>query len=467
MKKQTASVIFFCLFAFVYLGQIGCANIIPPGGGPRDSLPPILITALPKDSTLNFNSNKIVLTFNEFVEVRELTENLVVSPLPKNNPIVDFKLRTVTIKLKDSLVPNTTYTIDFGNSIKDVNEGNAAKNFMYVFSTGNVIDNNSFSGKVIVAETGLIDSTIIAALYKNTNDTAIITQRPNYIAKLQGDGSFKFVNLPIGNFKLYVINNSYSKKYDDSTQLFAFYDSLINIGSTTSQPTLYAFQEAKKNTLPTAVATSTKAPTTEKEKQLKYATSLEQGKQDILDTTLTLSFNRKIKNLDVDKIALYDTNYKKISNYNIELDSTKQSLFIHKKWVEKFFFYLVLQKDCVVDTTNTSLTKTDTLKFSTKNENEYGSVKIRFNNIDTAKHHVLLIYKEGKLFETVKITQPEWIRKLYYTGEFDLKILTDTNNNGIWDTGNYKQKKQPEVIKPLSKKLSVRANWENETEITL
>jgi hypothetical protein len=157
----------------------------------------------------------------------------------------------------------------------------------------------------------------------------------------------------------------------------------------------------------------------------------------------------------------------KISNYNIELDSTKQSLFIHKKWIEKSFFYLVLQKDCVVDTTNTSLTKSDTLKFSTKNENEYGSVKIRFNNIDTSKHHILLIYKEGKLFETVKITQPEWIRKLYYTGEFDLKILIDTNNNGIWDTGNYKQKKQPEVIKPLSKKLSVRANWENETEITL
>jgi hypothetical protein len=219
MKKELFLLYHFvCLLLLTY--KMGCANIILRWS--RDSLPPILITAFTKDSALNFNSNKIVLTFNEFVEVRELTENLVVSPLPKNNPIVDFKLRTVTIKLKDSLVPNTTYTIDFGNSVKDVNEGNAVKNFTYVFSTGNIIDNNSFSGKVIVAETGLIDSTIIAALYKNTNDTAVTTQRPNYIAKLQGDGSFKFINLPIGNFKLYVINNSYSKKYDDSTQLFAF-----------------------------------------------------------------------------------------------------------------------------------------------------------------------------------------------------------------------------------------------------
>lgn len=467
MKKLVVTVITFCLFAFMYFGQIGCANIIPPGGGPRDSLPPVLITSLPKDSSLNFNSNKIVLTFNEFVEVKEITENLVVSPLPKNNPIVDYKLRTVTIKLKDTLMPNTTYTLDFGNSIKDVNEGNAVKNFMYVFSTGSVIDYNSFSGKAIVAETGLSDSTLIAALYKNTNDTAVIKQRPNYIAKLQGDGSFKFVNLPVGDFKLYVMSNSYSKKYDDSTQLFAFYDSVISMSSNTNSPTLYAYQEAKKTTPSPAASNTNKTPTTEKEKQLKFATSLEQGKQDILDSTLTLSFNRKIKNVDTEKIILYDTNFKKITNYHIVLDSTKQSLFIHKKWTEKSFFYLVLQKDCVIDTTNITLTKTDTLKFSTKNENEYGSVKIKFNNVDTAKHHVLLIYKEGKLFESVKITQPTWVQKLYYTGEFDLKILTDTNNNGSWDTGNYKLKKQPEVVKPLTKKLAVRANWENETEITL
>src|SRR5688572_27013821 len=79
----------------------GCANIIPPGGGPRDSLPPVLMNITPRDSATNFAGGKIVLTFNEFVEVNNLQENLVVSPLPKILPIVDAHLRTVTIRIKD------------------------------------------------------------------------------------------------------------------------------------------------------------------------------------------------------------------------------------------------------------------------------------------------------------------------------------------------------------------------------
>jgi hypothetical protein len=77
----------------------GCANIIPPTGGPRDSLPPVLVSAVPKDSTLNFNTNKIVLTFDEYVQLdNNITENLVVSPNPDNAPLVENKLKTVTVQ---------------------------------------------------------------------------------------------------------------------------------------------------------------------------------------------------------------------------------------------------------------------------------------------------------------------------------------------------------------------------------
>ena len=114
----------------------------------------------------------------------------------KNNPLIEYKLKNVTIKLKDSLEANTTYTINFGKSIRDVNEGNEAKNFTYTFSTGNSIDSNTLSGKIILAEDGKIDSTLIAILHRNTNDTAIYKTKPRYIAKLKGDGSFTFKNLP-------------------------------------------------------------------------------------------------------------------------------------------------------------------------------------------------------------------------------------------------------------------------------
>ena len=96
--------------------------------------------AFPKDSSINFNSKKITLTFDEYVEAREMQQNLLVNPVPVNQPIVDYKLRNVYVTLKDSLEPNTTYTINFGNAIKDVNEGNIAKNHSYIFSTGKTID---------------------------------------------------------------------------------------------------------------------------------------------------------------------------------------------------------------------------------------------------------------------------------------------------------------------------------------
>lgn len=462
MNKLVKFFIYISFITILYCSQIGCANIIPPGGGPRDTLPPVLVNATPKDSSLNSTATKITLSFNEYIELKDITQNLIVSPLPKNSPIVEHKLKTITIKLKDSLEANTTYSLNFGNSIVDINENNPFKNFTYVFSTGKNIDSNSLSGKVMVAETGLIDSTLIAVLYRNLNDTAVVKERPRYIAKLKGDGTFIFNNLPAGNYNLFAMNNSYTKKYDDSTQLFGFLDSAIEVGKTLTASTIYTFQEAKK-IVPTPP--STVKPDTDK--NLKYTTSLESGRQDILDSSLTFNFSRKIKSIDTSKIGLYDTNYKKLNSYKIVKDSNQQIMHFITAWKPKTTYYLILQRDAVLDTINAKIAKTDTLKFITKSEADYGSVKIRFNKIDSNEHKVLLIYKESKLYESIKITQKEIVKKLYQPGEYELKILIDKNKNGIWDTGNYKQKKQPEIIQLVDKKLSVRPNWDNETDIIL
>ena len=138
----------------------GCANIIPPTGGPRDSIPPLLVAVTPKDSSENFNAKKVTFYFNEFVVVDNVHDNLVVSPVPKQEPLIEYKLRTVTIKIKDTLEENTTYAYDFGNAIKDNNEGNILKNFTYVFSTGAHIDSLELSGQVLIAQTGGASYTI-------------------------------------------------------------------------------------------------------------------------------------------------------------------------------------------------------------------------------------------------------------------------------------------------------------------
>jgi len=444
------------------MSQTGCANMIPPSGGVRDTIPPRLITAIPRDSSKNITINKIVLTFDEYVEVKEITENIVVSPLPKNNPLIEYKLKNVTIKLKDSLEANTTYTINFGKSIRDVNEGNEAKNFTYTFSTGNSIDSNTLSGKIILAEDGKIDSTLIAILHRNTNDTAIYKTKPRYIAKLKGDGSFTFKNLPEGQFALFALPNDYSKKYDDSTKLFAFTDSIISINKNTSPITLYAFQEAKKKPIISASTT-----TNDRDKKLRYQLDLASGKQDILNDTFSLEFNKKIKIFDSLKMMLCDTSYKRITNYSIIKDSLKNKINIIYKWQPNSQYKLLIQKDAVTDTTNSLLPKNDTIKFSTKKLEDYGSIKINFNKIDTSKNPVLQIIKDNKLIESIKISEKVLTRKLFNPGEYELRILLDKNNNGIWDAGNYKQKQQPEIVNPIKQRLGVRANWENEIDIIL
>ncbi|MES1160581.1 MAG: Ig-like domain-containing protein, partial [Bacteroidota bacterium] len=133
------------------LSNTGCANIVPPLGGPRDTLPPRLLAVTPHDSAKQFNANKIVFNFDEYIDPKDVRTELIVSPVPKVEPIVDAKLRTLTVRLKDTLEPNTTYSLNFGKAIRDVNEGNILKNFTYVFSTGDHIDGGEFAGSIILA----------------------------------------------------------------------------------------------------------------------------------------------------------------------------------------------------------------------------------------------------------------------------------------------------------------------------
>jgi hypothetical protein len=203
-----SALVIACFSLLLILLHTGCANIIPPGGGPRDSLPPVLITATPKDSSTHFNSNKITFIFNEYVTVDNPQENLVVSPNPTNPPVIESKLRTVTIRLKDSLKPNTTYALFFGNALKDVNEGNSDPNFDYVFSTGAELDENTITGNVVLAETGKVDSTLLVVLHRSTADSAVANEKPDYYTKLDSKGNFTFKYLPKETFAIYAVPNS-------------------------------------------------------------------------------------------------------------------------------------------------------------------------------------------------------------------------------------------------------------------
>jgi hypothetical protein len=471
--KQYSFLIVIILFLIETQVQISCANIIPPGGGPKDTLPPVLIKANPADSTLHFNSNKIILTFNEYIQLdNTIQTELVVSPNPIQMPYVEGRLQTVTVRLKDSLLPNTTYSINFGNAVKDVNEANPYKNFTYVFSTGNTIANGTLGGKVQLAETGSIDSTLIVVLHKDLNDSAIKKERTLYYTHLDSAGRFRFLYLAEGRYAVYALPNDYSKKYDDSTKLFAFLNDPVTVDSTSPQQLLlYAYNEYKPDKNfgnPSVSATNipNKKKPTDTAKAITYTTNLQRAQQDLLGN-FVIKFLKPLAHFDSAKISLSDTNYHQVTGYSIAADTSLTTFQLQYPWKEDQFFKLVIQKDAFTDSAGFTLAKNDTISFRTNSEVMYGSIRLRFTNLELARNPVLQLIQNNIIVDSVPLTQTEFYRRLYKPGDYDMRILYDADKNVTWTPGNFELKKQPEIVIRIPRKLTIKPNWDNEVNVNL
>jgi hypothetical protein len=465
MKRSVTHVSLLVLVALRMIVLSSCANIIPPGGGDIDKLPPRLVMALPRDSSRNVTTQNVTLVFDEYVTLDNVLSNLIISPTLKYIPQVDSKLRNVTIRIKDTLDPNTTYLFDFGDAVKDVNEGNIARGLKYVFSTGSTIDFNTYSGKVVLAETGKIDSNLIVMLHRNLSDSAVAKEKPRYYTRLNGNGEFTFYNLPPGEFAVYALSKGvYNNVYRDTSNLFAFLNTPVRIGSATRQDTLYAYQGARKEV---SQSQSTLKLPNKDDKRLRYTTDFDNGQQDILND-LHLSFLKKLATFDSSKIVLYDTGFRRLNGYGILLDSTKTSITLKYPWKEATAYQVIIAKDAVADSLGNTLTKADTLRFFSKKEADYGSIRIRFTNLDLSKNPVLQFTQSERVVDSFPLSSGDFARKMYRPGTYDLRILYDTNKNGVWDPGNFfRNRRQPEIVRSIPRQLVIRANWDNEVTITL
>jgi uncharacterized protein (DUF2141 family) len=393
------------------------------------------------------------------VNLKETQSNVLISPFPKKSPSIDYKLKTVIVKLKDSLLPNTTYSINFGNSIIDNNEGNPLKDFTYVFSTGPSLDSFMLTGQALIAETGKVDSTLIAILYRDADDSSVLKRKPDYMARVNGDGSFNFINLPAGNFNVYALKDGDGgKTYNSKKELFAFANSAITISEKTDTVMLYASALEKE------VLVTTSAKPVGADKRLKYNLPFAFPSQDLLGH-FELSFNKPLKKFDPSKIILTDTNYNPIAATAWSIDSSRTKIVLAYKWQEDIQYRLIVDSAAVTDSSDRSISKTDTLRFITKKEADYGNLVLRFSNIDLSKHLVLQFVQGEDVKESYPLTSLEWRKKLMAPGEYEIRILFDDNDNGKWDHGDYSKKLQPEKALTLVKKLGIRANWDNERDI--
>jgi hypothetical protein len=462
-----SSFLLSCIAAFALIQMGGCANIVPPSGGPRDSIPPYAVYAKPKDSSTQIAPREILISFNEYITTGSLQEQLIVSPAIKNNPLIDQRLNMLRIRLSDSLEANTTYSFQFGNAVRDVNEGNIAQDFTYVFSTGATIDTGKLFGKVVLAATGMVDSTLIAVLHPSEKDSAIFKDKPLYYTRINGAGKFEFNFLPSKDFKVFIVPNDYNKRYDDSSKLFAFIDHTVNAVTTKDSIQMYAFEA-----VPKAVKKSTSSLSAKNAKRqspiLKYTSNLEGKEKDLL-SPLMLHFETPIHLNDSFPISITDTNLAPIEGLTVSIDSTQSNqVLLDFPWTENTDYKIVLPQHALLDSLSNFLVKSDTIRFKTKPETSYGSALIRINGYQQLEQPVLLLLQDQKVKFSYPITQNILRIPLLPPGEYQLKMLSDKNENGRWDTGRYRTiQRQPELVRNLNLTLTIKPNWDNEMNLIL
>lgn len=218
----------FILFILIAL-SLSCARVVRPTGGLVDKEAPIIKSSTPKNFSTRYNSNKVVINFDEFVVLKDFNQQFVSSPLLNNKLDKTLRGKSLVLKFdKDSLQENTTYTLDFGSSLIDYHAGNEIKNFQYVFSTGEYIDSLFISGKVMLAEDLTEQEQIWVLLYKNVNDSTLKTRKPDFIAKTDKEGNYSINNIAGGSYGIFAlkdINNNYI--FDLPNEQIAFLDSLF------------------------------------------------------------------------------------------------------------------------------------------------------------------------------------------------------------------------------------------------
>jgi uncharacterized protein (DUF2141 family) len=206
------------LFLFL-LSFVDCAKKGTPSGGKRDSIPPSIVKSNPENYSINFSGNEIRVYFDEYIKLKDLQKELIISPPLKNLPIITplSASKMLKIKILDTLKENTTYSFNFGNSIVDNNEGNPFEYFKYVFSTGNYIDSLKLSGKVVDAKLIKPEIPTAVLLYEVNEafkDSLVFSEKPTYITNTKDStNTFEFTNLKEGKYLLLALkekNNDFT-----------------------------------------------------------------------------------------------------------------------------------------------------------------------------------------------------------------------------------------------------------------
>jgi uncharacterized protein (DUF2141 family) len=330
----------FLFLSVLLLFVTNCARTGRPEGGAKDEKAPLFVTSIPPYETVKFNKKEIKINFNEYIVLKDLNSQLVVSPPMKNPPLISPQgspSEYIKIEILDTLQPNTTYIFNFGNAVQDNNEGNKLENFKYVFSTGTYIDSLKTSGSIKDAKLVEAPKNINILLYRldsTFNDSIIYKKKPNYITSTLDTTVFKFTNLRKGNYLMLALQESINDYiFNPVTEKIGFSTDTIQFprDSIIKKP-IILFKE-------------------EQPYQFKRAKEISKGK-------IEFGFEGNAKNMQVKVLSKVPDDFKSVSKFEIDKDTLNF-------WFTPF--------------------EADSLNFTVSNNNfiDTLTVKLRKNKIDS------------------------------------------------------------------------------------
>ena len=529
-----------------------CANETVPQGGNRDETPPQATKISPPNKTVNFHDSKIQITFDEYLKASGFSQTVISPPLTKK-PDISTNGKHLTIKIKEQLKDSTTYTINFGDDIQDLNEGNIAPNFVYVFSTGNVLDSQSVSGKIILSENNSSEEGVIVSLYPSDSVDGILSSRPLYFSKTNKEGRFTISNIKPGFYNIYALKDqNFNYQFDQPNELIAFDNSTLNLSDTNFvDKDLYLFQEMPTKLKLTSASSSFPGCFTiaysgpvrsfKLSGELKsegdiYFTSpsndtivywlsnyYEKNGDFILSANDTVfdTLRMELKFIEKDSIKnpeyfIYFPNNEILKGANtedivpaegvygpikiqfarpvVEISKSKQVQYWQDSTENKIPAEIVLdensrlsaeigferdeKKQYTIEVPDSTFldylgywNKRTVYHFKTNKKDAYGNLKITVKGEENSKKYILnLLNTNGAVLNTFSFSGRQEVKfhvDKVLAGGYKFVIVEDSNNNGIWDTGNFRKKIQPEKKIVFKDVYQLKGGWDLDIELKI
>lgn len=595
------------VLSIIILIAVACASIATPTGGPVDLDPPKVVRSSPGFNAIQVKNGKITIEFDENVTIKNPSENVIITPPQRAFPIIRGENRKVTVELRDTLLPNTTYTVDFTNAIVDNNEENPLENFSYSFSTGDIVDSLAISGKVLTADNLEPVKGMYVGLHSNLEDSAFTKIKFDRISRTNDAGTFTIRGVAPGKYKLYALDDTNRDyMYDNPAEAVAFMETIIEptseravrndtifiepphnheaeTNNNQNQPpppkeidtikaveytrflpdniVLRSFKSgfqrqylqkherserqlsiffgaanpaavvepfnfdgekdwavlektAKSDTLiywlkdqeliktdtlmlrvsymktdslnQLVPATDTlkfidrtrKKDTSKDDKKKQKEKEGEEPEISFLtisnnlnptwDThkNIYLEFNEPIVSEDslINKIVLQqkmDSVYNDIQFQLLPDSVNPRKYTIRNRWTYGSEYQIKIDSASIYSIYGLWNNKLDQ-KFKVKNEDQYAQLAIWVEGIDSIPAFMEILDKSDKPIRKSRVIDNVAVFKDLDPGTYFFRIVLDSNNNGVWDTGDYDKKLQPELVYYMGKAIEVKANFEIE-----